>query len=72
MGRIIAVDFKKKQIQCTWDDDYKRRVESTEQVHRHFETCLDKIRYLTDNDREFQDYCARILVGIASNLKGRL
>lgn len=72
MGKIIAVDFKDKKKQLTWDDDIEMRQKVTAQVHADFELVLDKIIYLTDNDREFQEYCARILGGIVGNLKHRL
>lgn len=72
MGKIIAVDFKNKQKQMSWDDDREMRQIVTAQVHKDFEHVLDKIIYLTDNDREFQLYCARTLAGIVGNLKHRL
>ena len=72
MGKIIAVDFKDKKKQMTWDDDIEMRQMVTAQVYKDFEHILDKIIYLTDNDREFQEYCARVLGGITANLKHRL
>ena len=71
MGKIINVDFKKKQKEFTWDnqDEHKKKVLA--QLDSDFHNILDKIIYLTDDDREFQEYCARWLGGIMANIRGR-
>ena len=71
MGKIINVDFKKKKKEFTWDDQVEHKKKVLAQLNSDFHNILDKIIYLTEYDREFQEYCARCLGGIMANIKGR-
>ena len=72
MGKIINVDFQKKKLEYTWHDDREKRIQETEDLKKVLKVVLEKIVYLTDDDLEFQTYCAKALGGIVFNLTGRL
>ncbi len=72
MGKILNVNFKKKELEYTWDDETEFKKKVTAQLDKDFKAILDKIVFLTDNDVTYQRYVAHMLGLIMCNLRGRL
>lgn len=65
MSKILLVDFKKRQLECSFDDESKKRIDKIE------ESFLDVLRtiHTMGVDELYFDYCVHTLGNIVSNLR---
>lgn len=75
MAKIIDVDFKRKKINFTFDNDNieqeKIRRESLRIIEARLLETMDFITIVTPDDIEYQNYCRKVLSGILYNLSHR-
>jgi len=72
MGKIIQVDFEEGKKQFTWDDQLEQRIQLTQDVNKDMLKLVEKIRMLTHDDAEYQNYIGRVFKGIVLNLRERI
>ena len=63
--KILMVDFKKKQLQATFDDRVNQRID---RIEKNFLDALKEMHKLNP-DELFFDYCVHALSNMILNLK---
>tara|TARA_R100001086_G_C11622814_1_gene199339 strand:- start:255 stop:482 length:228 start_codon:yes stop_codon:yes gene_type:complete len=75
MAKIIDVDFKKKKVNFTFNQEdpnfEKVKRESLRIIEARFLETMDFITILTEDDIQYRKYCMTVLSGILSNLSQR-
>lgn len=68
MGKIIDVDFQKKEVHSTFDYSLEMKMQSLEKLTQVFRDSIDTIAFITD-DHEIQTYSTMALGGIIECLR---
>jgi hypothetical protein len=72
MSKVINVDFKKKQLEYTWEDQTEEKIKVCGQIHKSFSKILDKIDFIAAEDHEFKNYCTRTLALMYASIEDRV
>ena len=68
MSKIINVDFHARQREGSFEEDYTPHINA---IDNDFRNLLDKICFVTHNDKEFQEDVAYIFGRIMSEIYQR-
>lgn len=72
MGKVISVDFQKKQKEFSWDDGRDEKLQYVNEIAVKLQEVINQIKLVADNDVRYQKHCTKTLCDIVLSLKERI